>query len=416
MDNDKPQDYKIKIICPSPKFSEGNIDNKKLNIKTLNDLKFNSELEKMPNHPNSLNEEIKRINNLKPNYGKIEKNYRPSISPLKIYKNIENKSENILDLFNNLKNIDVNKNANIIKSESLNNCNNINSYNIPILNIAQENLNANEHQISQNVESNLSVKCNDDDKTTKSINLSTIYENYQKELNRFKIKKENAKKILKFTSFNFKDMKEKKPIEELEEIPEIDLLNFGLILEGDAISHCMDNELSQMFWTLIKKSRSIICCRCNPIQKSQIVNFVKNKSSQICLAIGDGGNDVNMIKAANVGIGIFGKEGYQAAYSSDYAISEFKYLRRLLFYHGRYFILRNSYFIYFFFYKSLIFNIPNLWFAFFSGFSGTLLWDSIYFLLYTSILTTMPPVVPMIYEEDIDIEMEKYPNKKILRK
>jgi phospholipid-transporting ATPase len=38
------------------------------------------------------------------------------------------------------------------------------------------------------------------------------------------------------------------------------------------------------------------------------------------LAIGDGANDVNMIAAAHIGIGIMGLEGQQAARASDYAI------------------------------------------------------------------------------------------------
>ena len=48
-----------------------------------------------------------------------------------------------------------------------------------------------------------------------------------------------------------------------------------------------------------------------------IRNRFKNK---ITLAIGDGANDVNMIQKAHVGVGIFGKEGQQAARSADYAI------------------------------------------------------------------------------------------------
>ena len=32
---------------------------------------------------------------------------------------------------------------------------------------------------------------------------------------------------------------------------------------------------------------------------------------QICLSIGDGANDVSMIEAANIGVGIVGKEGSQ---------------------------------------------------------------------------------------------------------
>ena len=88
------------------------------------------------------------------------------------------------------------------------------------------------------------------------------------------------------------------------------------------------------------------------------------------LAIGDGGNDVNMIKAAHVGIGIFGKEGYQAAYNSDYAISQFKYLKRLLFVDGRFSLARNSYFIYHYFYKNVLYGMISFWFQIFSEFSG----------------------------------------------
>ena len=61
----------------------------------------------------------------------------------------------------------------------------------------------------------------------------------------------------------------------------------------------------------------------------------------------------------------------QAAYNSDYAISQFKYLKRLLFYHGRHYLLRNSYFILFYLWKNLIFTIPQFWISFFSQFSGS---------------------------------------------
>lgn len=40
------------------------------------------------------------------------------------------------------------------------------------------------------------------------------------------------------------------------------------------------------------------------------------------LAIGDGANDVSMIQAADVGVGITGEEGLQAVNSSDYAIAQ----------------------------------------------------------------------------------------------
>jgi len=43
------------------------------------------------------------------------------------------------------------------------------------------------------------------------------------------------------------------------------------------------------------------------------------------LAIGDGGNDVRMIQQADIGVGISGREGLQAARAADYSIGS-KYL------------------------------------------------------------------------------------------
>ncbi len=57
---------------------------------------------------------------------------------------------------------------------------------------------------------------------------------------------------------------------------------------------------------------------------------------KITLAIGDGANDVAMIQAAHVGVGINGEEGLQAVRSSDYAIGQFRFLVPLLLVHGRY--------------------------------------------------------------------------------
>ncbi len=148
------------------------------------------------------------------------------------------------------------------------------------------------------------------------------------------------------------------------------VMNLGVLIEGDSISHCLDDDLKDLFWNIVKNSKSVVCCRCSPKQKAEVVGFVKKQSKEVTLAIGDGGNDIPMIKIANIGVGIFGKEGYQAAFNSDYAISQFKYLKRLIFVHGRNSLLRNSYFIYFFFFKNVLFTLSQLWFCFFSGFSG----------------------------------------------
>ena len=184
---------------------------------------------------------------------------------------------------------------------------------------------------------------------------------------------------------------------------------YTLIIEGATISKCINDEnISKIFYELIKDSRSLICCRTSPKQKSEIVKFIKKNSDELTLAIGDGGNDVNMIKAAHVGIGIFGKEGYQAAYNSDYAISQFKYLKRLLFVDGRFSLARNSYFIYHYFYKNVIYSIAIFWFQIFSEFSGRSLMDDWYATSFNSFFTVVPIAVRAAVEEDFDPDFTNY--------
>ncbi len=93
----------------------------------------------------------------------------------------------------------------------------------------------------------------------------------------------------------------------------------------------------------------------SPKQKSELVKIVRSKQPEtITLAIGDGANDVNMITTANIGVGILGKEGLQAAKVSDYAIANFSFLRRLLFVHGRECYRKNSFLVIYTYYKNII--------------------------------------------------------------
>ena len=192
-------------------------------------------------------------------------------------------------------------------------------------------------------------------------------------------------------------------------------INFGLIIDGSSISYCLEDKNNDLFWKLLCKSKSIICSRCSPLQKSEIVNFVKERSGKVTLAIGDGGNDVNMIKKANIGVGIFGKEGYQAAYNSDYAINSFKYLKVLIFKHGHYSLLRNTYFCIYFFFKNLIFTLAPFWFCLNNGFSGQQYFDDYYYLSYNSFLTTLPIMIKSAYDEDFDYHFKNHKDASALK-
>lgn len=103
---------------------------------------------------------------------------------------------------------------------------------------------------------------------------------------------------------------------------------------------------------------SIICNRASPAQKALIVRWVRENFSGVSLAIGDGANDVSMIQSSNVGVGIMGKEGTQAALASDFIIYRFSFLKKLLFVHGRYNYLRTSKVVLLCIYKNLACILP----------------------------------------------------------
>ena len=93
-------------------------------------------------------------------------------------------------------------------------------------------------------------------------------------------------------------------------------------------------------------------------------------SNETVLAIGDGSNDVAMIHAAHIGVGLYGVEGTEASSSADYAVPEFKHLRRLLFVHGMNLGYKMNIYMQLFMFKSTMFAILPLFFAFYNGYSG----------------------------------------------
>ena len=91
-------------------------------------------------------------------------------------------------------------------------------------------------------------------------------------------------------------------------------VNYGLIIEDISITKVLDDDsLRPLFLQIISNCRSVVLSRCSPIQKSKMVATIKNdveKEGFGVLAIGDRGNDVNMINESNVGVGIFVQGGY----------------------------------------------------------------------------------------------------------
>jgi phospholipid-translocating ATPase len=107
-----------------------------------------------------------------------------------------------------------------------------------------------------------------------------------------------------------------------------------LVIDGGSLQLCLDL-FPEEFCQIAMKLPAMICCRCSPQQKADITNLIKRYTKSRIAAIGDGGNDVSMIQAAHVGIGIVGKEGKQASLAADFSLTQFCYLPKLILYHGR---------------------------------------------------------------------------------
>ena len=100
----------------------------------------------------------------------------------------------------------------------------------------------------------------------------------------------------------------------------------AVVIGGDALGKILQAEgknakIIDEFIKLTDQATSVLCCRVSPKQKADVVRLVQRcKKGITTLSIGDGANDVNMITAANIGVGISGLEGQQAARASDYSI------------------------------------------------------------------------------------------------
>lgn len=175
----------------------------------------------------------------------------------------------------------------------------------------------------------------------------------------------------------------------------------GIVVDGYTLRFVLDDRLKQKFLILCKQCRSVLCCRVSPAQKASVVRMVKNGLDVMTLSIGDGANDVAMIQEADVGVGIAGLEGRQAAMSSDYAIAQFRFLQRLVLVHGRWSYRRLGESISNFFYKNMVWTFGIFWWMIYCDFDITYLFDYSYILLFNLIFTSLPVGLIGIFDQDV---------------
>eukprot|EP00042_Codosiga_hollandica_P057034 m.836286 g.836286 ORF g.836286 m.836286 type:complete len:1147 (-) comp59483_c0_seq3:50-3490(-) len=180
---------------------------------------------------------------------------------------------------------------------------------------------------------------------------------------------------------------------------------FAIVVSGTALHVLLSDTLRPSFMELADSAVSVICFRSSPVEKALVVQAVKRTNPRkVTLAIGDGANDVAMLQAAHVGIGIVGREGSQAAMSSDFAIGSFRFLTPLLLVHGHWCLSRLARFCVYFCYKNAVFVFLLFFFQIYCGFSTQSAIDDVNLILFSLLFTGVPVIINGLFDQRVPRE------------
>ncbi|KAJ3042805.1 putative aminophospholipid-translocase [Rhizophlyctis rosea] len=192
-------------------------------------------------------------------------------------------------------------------------------------------------------------------------------------------------------------------------LDELDVLqtktDAALVIDGDSLQTCLDHHRTEFISVAVRLS-AVVCCRCSPTQKAEITQLIKHHTGRRTCAIGDGGNDVSMIQAAHVGVGIVGKEGKQASLAADFSVTQFCHLTRLLLWHGRNSYKRSAKLSQFVIHRGLIISVMQGVFSAIFYFAPIALYQGMLLVGYATVFT-MAPVFSLVLDKDVseDIAM-----------
>lgn len=177
-----------------------------------------------------------------------------------------------------------------------------------------------------------------------------------------------------------------------------------IVIDGATLAFVEEDiSLKTLFLELAIGADTVVCCRASPSQKALLVKHVRHEvKSSITLAIGDGANDIAMIREAHVGIGLTGKEGLQAARSSDYSIAQFRFLLKLLLVHGRWNYIRIAKYILGTFYKEMFLFLTQAIYQRFVGYTATSLHENWSLSLFNTLFSSLAVICLGAFEKDLN--------------
>ncbi|KAK0077437.1 hypothetical protein PV325_003959 [Microctonus aethiopoides] len=182
----------------------------------------------------------------------------------------------------------------------------------------------------------------------------------------------------------------------------------ALVISGDSLEVCLQYYRPE-FMELACGSPAVVCCRCSPTQKAEVVTLIQQHTGKRTAAVGDGGNDVSMIQTADAGIGIEGLEGRQASLAADFSIPQFSHLSNLLLVHGRRSYKRSAALSQFVIHRGLIISTMQAVFSAVFYLSSVALFQGFLMVLYATVYT-MFPVFSLVLDKDVSREVAiRYP-------
>ncbi|RIB02895.1 aminophospholipid-transporting P-type ATPase, partial [Gigaspora rosea] len=175
-----------------------------------------------------------------------------------------------------------------------------------------------------------------------------------------------------------------------------------LVIDGTSIQFYLEHYKNEFIEVAVRLP-VVVACRCSPTQKADITKLIIEFTGKRVCCIGDGGNDVSMIQAAHVGVGIVGKEGKQASLAADFSIIQFSYLTKLLLWHGRNSYKRSAKLSQFVIHRGLIISVIQAVFSALFFFAPIALYQGWLIVGYTT-LYTMAPVFSLVLDRDVKEE------------
>ncbi|KAL6902541.1 hypothetical protein GGI43DRAFT_343020 [Trichoderma evansii] len=176
-----------------------------------------------------------------------------------------------------------------------------------------------------------------------------------------------------------------------------------LLIDGESLALFLTHFRIE-FISIAVMLPTVVACRCSPTQKAEVAKLIREYTKKRVCCIGDGGNDVSMIQAADVGVGIVGKEGRQASLAADFSIEQFCHLVKLLVWHGRNSYNRSAKLAQFVIHRGLIIAVCQTMYSIALKFQPEGLYKNWLMVGYATVYTAAP-VLSLVLDKDVDEDL-----------